>query len=153
MDKKDCRVGMIVQFGQDMCRGVVIKINRSRAVVSALDAHKRAPPGTTWLVYLTKMHPVVGGDELVNEMFMRSFAEPESKAIKAWSRAQQANKELAGRLSLEDSHIMRAIYEIYMRLEKVDGRARIEPSDKINTLFRALGRSVTMEESNLWAAR
>lgn len=153
MDKKDCRVGMTVQFGQGICRGVVIKMNRSRAEVSALDAYKNAPPRTTWNVYFTNMHPLVGGDELVNEMFMRSFAEPESKAIKAWSRAEQANKELAGSLSLEDSHIMRAIHEIYMRLEKVDGRARFEPSDKINTLFRALGRSVTMEEANLWAAR
>lgn len=153
MRKEDCKKGMIVQFGDDMCRGVVTKVNPKRALVATLDGHKGRRSGIEWRVPYGIMWPVVGGDEVGNEMTMRSFQEPDSRAVKTWSEAQRSQKEISKELLVEDVYIMRAIHEIYKKLESTEGRARISLSEKINILFRAFGREVTKNEAQEWVSK
>jgi hypothetical protein len=80
-------------------------------------------------------------------MTMRSFERPNDTAIKAWSAAQKSKGELTDSLQDEDEHIVRAIYELYIKLKDSEGEARFGPSDKIHLLFRALGREVSEEEA------
>lgn len=153
MKKEDCKKGMTVQFGKDMCRGVVIKVNPKRAVVSSLDEHKKRQAGLTWCVPYGIMWPLVGGDEIENEMAMLSFANPNGNAVKAWSEARISQKTIHSELLAEDACIMRAIHEIYTRLESTEGRARISLSEKINILFRAFGREVARNEAQEWVSK
>lgn len=153
MKKEDFKVGMIVRFGRDrfgvngMARGVIIKVNPKKAKVKSLDPAGKWPAGCIWTCPYGGLEPVVGGDEISNEMTMRSFEKPDDSAIRAWSAAQKSKKELPKTLPQEDEHIVRAIHEIYTMLEDAEGARRIELSQKIHLLFRALGREVSRDES------
>lgn len=149
MKKEDCKKGMIVMFGDDKCRGVIVKINPKRAKVSTLDPHKNRRAGLTWSVPYPMMWPVVGGDEVSNEMTMKSFQDPDHNAIKAWSEAQKAIRPKREYI-FEDVMIMQAIHAIYLRLDGVEGTNRRELSEKINLLFRAIGRDVSKSEADEW---
>ena len=73
--------------------------------------------------------------------------------MKAWSAAQRSQGEISRELLVEDAYIMRAIHEIYTKLDSTEGRARISLSEKINILFRAFGREVTKNEAEEWVSR
>jgi hypothetical protein len=153
MKKEDFKVGMIVRFARErfgangMPRGVIIKVNPKRAKVKSLDPAGKWPAGGIWTCHYGSLEPLVGGDEISNEMTMRSFEKPDDPAIRAWSAAQKSKKELPDNLPREDEHIVRAIQEIYSLLEDAEGAKRIELSQKIHLLFRAFGREVSREES------
>lgn len=163
MRKEDCKKGMLVYFGDvhressrfggKMSRGVVIKINPKKAKVKSIDSAGRWPEGSVWSCPYSLIAPVVGGDEIESEMTMRSFANPNDTAVKAWSEAQKSQEEISKELLPEDAHIMRAINEIYTKLEGTEGRSRIVLSEKINILFRAFGREVSQNEAKEWASR
>lgn len=153
MNKEDCKKGMLVQFGSDLCRGVVTKINPKRAEVASLDSHKSRPAGTTWRVPYQLMWPLVGGEEIATEMAMRSFQDPENRAVKAWALHGGPQNEVHQELMQEDAYIMGAIHSIFARLEELEGSARRGPSEKINLLFRAFGRDVSKEEARAWVER
>lgn len=141
------------RFGGKMSRGVVIKVNPKKAKVKSIDPAGRHPEGSVWSCPYSLIAPVVGGEEVEAEMTMRSFANPNDEAVKAWSAAQMSQKEMSGVLLPEDEHIMRAIHEIYTKLDSTEGRARISLSEKINILFRAFGREVTKNEAEEWVSR
>jgi len=153
MKKEDFKVGMIVKFGRgrfgadNMPRGVIIKINPKKAKVQTIDRSGKWPAGAVWSCPYGGLVPVVGGEEISNEMTMRSFENPNENAIKVWSAAQKSKKDLPGDLPSEDEHIMKAIHEVYLKLENVEGDQRIVLSQKIHLLFRAFGREVSREES------
>jgi hypothetical protein len=153
MKKEDFKVGMIVKFGRDrfgpgsMPRGVIVKINPKKAKVKSLDPAGKWPAGCIWTCPYGGLVPFVGGDEVSNEMTMRSFENPNDLGVKAWSAAQKSKPDLPDSLPAEDEHIVRAIHELYLRLEDLDGADRIGPSGKIHLLFRALGREVSREEA------
>ena len=149
MNKEDCKKGMLVIFGEDKCRGVIVKLNPKRAKVTTLDSHKNRMVGITWSVPYRMMWPVVGGEEVSNEMVMKSFQEPNNVAIKAWSEAQKGIRPKREYI-FEDAMIMQAIHAIYLRLESVEGINRRELSEKINLLFRAIGRDVSKSEADEW---
>ena len=151
MKKEDCRKGLVVLFGEDNCRGVVIKVNPKLARVSTLDSHKGRDPGLIWRVPYAMMSPVVG-EQMGTEMAMRSFASPDDTAVKAWA-ANQPKTGLPDRLEEEDRHILSAVHALYTRLEDLEGRDRIRASEKIHLMFRALGREVTKDEISQWANR
>lgn len=157
LKKEDFKVGQLVYFGDTTkdssrfggktSRGVILKLNPKRAKVKSLDPAGKWPAGCIWTCSYGGLVPVVGGDEVSNEMTMRSFQTPEDQGVKAWSAAQKNKAALPERLSPEDEHIVRAIDEIYGRLEECEGRRRNELSFKIQLLFRALGREVSREEA------
>jgi hypothetical protein len=153
MKKEDFKVGMVVKFGRDrfgagsMPRGVIIKINPKKAKVKSLDPAGKWPAGCIWTCPYAGLVPFIGGDEISNEMTMRSFANPNDTAIKAWSAAQKLKPDLPERLSSEDEHIVRAIHELYLKLHELEGAERIVPSGKIHLLFRVLGREVSRDEA------
>lgn len=159
MKKEDFQVGMIVRFGADrfeadcMPRGVIIKVNPKRAKVKSLDRAGKWPAGAVWTCGYGGLVPVFGGNEVSNEMTMRSFERPDDPAVKAWSARQKAMAAKPKSLQPEDKHIMRAIHEIWQRLEarpEIDGKKRNELSRKINLLFRFMGREITKEEAEAW---
>jgi hypothetical protein len=156
MKKEDCQVGMVVRFGADrfgiehMPRGVVIKVNPKRAQVKSLDQAGKWAAGAVWRCPYGGLVPVVGGNEVSNEMTMRSFEKPDDSAVKAWSARQKAMEAKPKSLQPEDKHIMHAIYEIYQRLEDCDHRERNHLSQKINLLFRFIGREVTKVDVERW---
>jgi hypothetical protein len=153
MKKEDFQVGMIVRFAADrfgpdkMPRGVIIKINPKRAKVKSLDPVGKWGLGGIWNCSYSGLVPVVGGDEVSNEMTMRSFENPDDPGIKAWSAAQKSKPDLPDSLPAEDEHIVRAIHELYLKLHDLDGADRIGPSGKIHLLFRAIGRELSREEA------
>jgi hypothetical protein len=53
-------------------------------------------------------------------------------------------------LQPEDKHIMHAIHEIYQRLDEVSTKERNALSNKINLLFRFIGREVSEAEVESW---
>jgi len=156
MKKEDCQVGMVVRFGADrfgiehMPRGVIIKINPKRAQVKSLDQAGKWPAGAVWRCPYGGLVPVVGGNEVANEMTMRSFERPDDPAVKAWSARQKAMEAKPKSLQPEDKHIMHAIYEIYQRLDDCTARERNHLSQKINLLFRFIGREVTKVDVERW---
>jgi hypothetical protein len=81
---------------------------------------------------------------------MRSFETPNDTAVKAWSARQKSMESVPKSLKAEDKHIMRAIHEIYQRLDKCGVRERNELSAKITLLFRAIGREVPKYEVEEW---
>jgi hypothetical protein len=156
MKKEDCQVGMVVKFGADrfglesMPRGVVIKVNPKRAQVKSLDQAGKWPAGAVWRCPYGGLVPVVGGHEVSNEMTMRSFEKPDDPAVKAWSARQKAMEAKPKSLQPEDKHIMHAIHEIYHRLDEVSTKERNALSNKINLLFRFIGREVSEAEVESW---
>jgi hypothetical protein len=156
MKKEDFSVGMIVKFGADrfghdnMARGVIIKINPKLARVKSLEQTGKWPAGAVWRCPYRSLVPVVGGSEVSNEMTMRSFQNPNDTAVKAWSARQKSMESVPKSLKAEDKHIMRAIHEIYQRLDKCGVRERNELSVKISLLFRAIGREVPKDEVEEW---
>ena len=163
MRREDCKKGMLVYFGDTidvsdrfggkMSRGVVIKVNPKRAKVKSLDPAGKHPAGIVWTCHYSRISPVVGGEEVACEMAMRSFANPSEEAIRVWSEAQKSQGEVSKELLPEDIHIMRAIHEIYTKLESLEGRGRVPMCEKINVLFRALGREVSKEEAGELASK
>lgn len=149
MKKEDCRKGMVVLFGEDNCRGVIIKVNPKMARVSTLDSHKGKKPGLTWRVPYAMLSPIVGGNEVGTEMAMRSFANPEDVAVKTWA-SHQPDTSIPERLESEDVHILEAIHSLYTKLEGLEGRDRINASSKIHLLFRSIGREVSKESVGKW---
>lgn len=157
MRKEDFKVGQVVYFGDTisdsskfggrMSRGVILKLNPKRAKLKSLDRAGKWPAGVIWHCHYATLVPVVGGDEVANEMTMRSFEKPDDPAVKAWSAAQKNKAPLPEKLSPEDEHIVRAIDEIYDRIDDCDQRERNHLSLKINLLFRAIGREVSREEA------
>jgi hypothetical protein len=150
MKKEDCKKGMLVIFGEDKCRGVIVKLNPKRAKVNTLDPHKNRMAGLTWSVPYSMMWPMVGGDEISNQMVMTSFQKPNDPAIRAWSEAQK-NRPPKREYILEDALVMQAIHTIYERLDLVlIDRDRRFLSEKINLLFRVIGRDVSKSEADEW---
>lgn len=148
MKREDCKVGMIVQFQDTFDRGVVLKVNPKMVRVKLLDDHRHWRAGTTLRCQYSLVAPLVSaGDEISNEMTMRSFQDPDDKGVKAWSAAQQNRGGVPTDGPPEDELIVRAILEIYSRLEDLNGRARYDLSHKINLLFRAVGHEFTREEA------
>lgn len=157
MRKEDFKVGQMVYFGDTnrettrfggkMSRGVIIKLNPKRAKVKSIDPAGRWPAGAIWTCSYSGLVPVVGGEEVSNEMTMRSFENPDDVGVKAWSAAQKNKPHLPESLSPEDEHIVRAINEIYDRIDDCTQKERNALSLKINLLFRAIGREVSREEA------
>lgn len=148
MKKEDCRKGLVVLFGEDNCRGVVIKVNPKLAKVSTLDSHKGRKPGLIWRVPYAMMSPIVG-DQVGTEMAMRSFANPDDTAVKTWA-SHRPNTDIPEKLEEEDTHILEAIHVLYTKLEGLDGGDRTRASGKIHLLFRSIGREVSRESVEKW---
>lgn len=157
MRKEDCKKGMLVYFGDvhressrfggKMSRGVVIKVNPKKAKIQSIDPVGRWGPGSVWAWPYSLIAPVVGGDEVEAEMTMRSFANPNEEAVKAWSAAQMSQKEINNDLLPEDGHILRAIVEIYTKIDVEQGREMVPLLEKINILFRAYGRQISKADA------
>lgn len=135
------------RFGGKMSRGVVIKVNPKKAKVKSIDPAGRHPEGSVWSCPYSLIAPVVGGDEVEAEMTMRSFANPNDEAVKAWSAAQMSQKEMSGALLPEDEYILRAIVEIYTKIDVEKGREMVLLLEKINILFRAYGRNISKKDA------
>jgi len=135
-------------FGEDNCRGVIVKINPKMAKVSTLDGHKGRRPGLIWRVPYAMLSPVVGA-EVGTEMAMRSFASPDNCAVKTWA-GNQPKTDIPERLEEEDYHVLAAIHILYTKLEGLQGRDRVRASEKIYLMFRALGREVSKESVEKW---
>lgn len=148
MKKEDCRKGLVVLFGEDNCRGVIVKVNPKMAKVSTLDSHKGKRPGLVWRVPYPMLSPVIG-TEVGTEMAMRSFANPNDSAVKTWA-SNQTPGGIPERLEEEDHHILGAIHILYTKLEGLEGRQRARVSEKIHLLFRSLGREVSKESVEKW---
>jgi hypothetical protein len=155
MKKEDFQVGMIVRFAADrfgpdkMPRGVIIKINPKRAKVKSLDPAGKWGLAGIWNCSYSGLVPVVGGEEVSNEMTMRSFEKPDDQAVKTWSTRQKKQREISRAIKPEDRHIIRAIDRIYDQLEK-DSASNLDTRDlscKIHLLFRAIGRDISKEEA------
>lgn len=151
MKKEDFQVGMVVRFGADrfgpgnMPRGVIVKVNPKRAKVKALDQAGKWPAGAIWTCPYRGLVPEVSSEALSNEMAMRSFERPGDDGIKAWSERQKKQAAASRAIKPEDEHIVRAIHEIYERIDSSPESRDL--SCKIHLLFRAIGREVSRQEA------
>lgn len=160
MKKEDFKVGQLVYFGDTTShtskfggkasRGVIIKLNPKRAKVKSIDPAGKWPAGCVWTCHYSRLVPVVGSDESINEMTMRSFEKPDDYAVKAWSAAQKNKTSLPETLSAEDEFVMRAVCEIYGKIDDVENKVRYELSSKLALLFRVLGSEVLKSDAEAW---
>lgn len=142
MEKPDCRVGMIVEMIPEGVKAVVIKLNPKRARVKTIDGFRGSRAGQIWNCPYMMLRPVVGEHATV---VMKSFEQPDNQGIKVYmSAADKADLPLED-LGEEDVLIVRAIKEIYTKIDDARGSDRYTLSHKINALFTALGREVSQK--------
>lgn len=153
MRREDCRVGMIVQYG-DM-RGVVIKVNPKNSRVRTVSGDKR--PGSIWSIPYGLLEPVLG---VGTEMMMRSFEQPDNQGIKTYfEHARKADDVVEVEDGTPEAHVMRAVCELWRRLTDLEDEGgdahrarwlRSRYSDMINRLFGVLGREVSRDAAESW---
>lgn len=146
MLKQECRVGMVVEMMPEGKKAIVVKINPKRAQVRTIEPFRERNTGRVWNCPYHLIQPVVGEHSMV---VMKSFEQPENRGIKAYMDSYVADQEL-GELSKTDEYIVRAICEIYSRIDDTKGPERYELSSKINSLFTALGREVSQQVAENW---
>lgn len=147
MLKAECRVGMVVEMIDQNIKGVVIKVNPKRARIRTIDKMKGWSPGTIWNCPYAIIRPVMGEH---SSIVMKSFEQPDNEGIKVYMRREgDANLPLE-ELDSTDELILRAIYEIYTKIDEVSGQKRYNLSSKINSLFSALGREVSQNVAEDW---
>lgn len=146
MLKSECRVGMVVEMSGG-CKGVVVKNNPINAQIKTLSPYRGSPAGTTWRCPYSMLNPVVGEHSAV---VMKSFEQPNNDGIKKYMESHLEADEEIGKLDRVDELIVRAICEIYSRIDDTKGRERYGLSAKINSLFTALGREVSQRAAEDW---
>lgn len=161
MDKRECRVGMVVMFKDNVAgeaKGVVIKINPKRAKVRALDVTRSQrrvfQPGIIWGISYSLLRPAGEGPEVLNEMGMRSFADTKNPAYKEYFANQEKADRRVENLQGSSVAVMEAICSVYedMKLEwerckGVRGPVLVK---RLNFLFGALGREVSEKAADEW---
>lgn len=152
MEKSECRVGMIVEMIPDQVKAVVIKLNPKRARVRTLDHFKSrgSNPGSIWNCPYMMLRPVVGEHTTV---VMKSFEQPDNQGIKVYMKAAEEADLPLEDLDPTDELIVRAIREIYTKIDDSTGNSRYSLSHKINALFTALGREVSQKAAEEWFSR
>jgi hypothetical protein len=153
MTKSECRVGMIVEMMPEGVKAVVVKLNPKRARVRTIDQFKSgrgSSPGSIWNCPYMMLRPVVGEHSTV---VMKSFEQPGNQGIKVYmSAAEKADLPLED-LDMTDDLIVRAIKEIYTKIDDATGEKRYDLSHKINALFTAIGREVSQKAAEEWISR
>lgn len=153
MTKSECRVGMIVEMIPEGTKAIVIKLNPKRARVKTIDhlgSGRGSAPGSTWNCPYLMLRPVVGEHTTV---VMKSFEQPDNQGIKVYmSAAEKADLPLED-LDTTDDLIVRAIKEIYTKIDDASGDKRYDLSHKINALFTAIGREVSQKAADEWISR
>jgi hypothetical protein len=149
MKKEECRVGMLVSIVPDETKAVIVKLNPKRARVRLLEKMRGARSGSLWNMPYHLMLPLV--DKSCRAMVaMKSFEQPDNEGIKKYMEQAKESDEPVGDLELHDHHIMSAIKEIYRIIDDTQGKKRYDLSRKINLLFAALGREISMEAAENW---
>jgi hypothetical protein len=138
---------MLVEMIHDRVRAVVVKLNPKRARVRTIDAAEGHDAGTIWNCPYGMLNPVVGEHTTV---MMKSFEQPDNDGIKVFMKKEQRADEPVGELDRTDEMILRAICEIYARIDDTTRNERYHLSSKINTLFTAFGREVSKDAAEEW---
>lgn len=122
MKKEDCRVGMVVYDRHGGVKGVVVKINPKNARVRTVEDMKHgggrgSGAGSLWNMPYHILEPVVS-ENISTEMTMRSFEQPENEGIKKFFEKSKDTSPLDFPENSPEWHIMKAICEIWRRLEE-----------------------------------
>lgn len=152
MNRDECRVGMLVDIGDESVKAIVIKANPRRAKVRIAESQKRGRfvVGSIWNVPYNRLVPILRDSSDHTMIVMKSFEEPENDAIKTYMKQAEKADLPIGELERQDELILEAICEIYNKIDDFKGKKRYELSSKINLLFAALGREVSKEASEEW---
>jgi len=177
MKKEDCRPGMVIKDSYCGVRAVILKCNPKNARVRTIEDNDRTgEAGSLWNMPYRMIEPYQA-ENLQTEMVMKSFEQPENEGIKAYiSNNERAHDPLDFPEGSPESHIMRAICELWRRLEddnldrECQGLVELEAlkpgpkrrpstimrdihgrySDMINKMFTALGREVSKQAAERW---
>ena len=153
MKKEDCRVGLVVYHRVFGAKGVVLKCNPKKARVSIVEGSKNRlsmAPGSIWNMPYGGLDPVV---DAKTEMAMRSFEQPDSPGIKAYfANNRRADEPVDFPDGSPEHHLVKAVCELWRRLEDEEGRLRARHSEMINRIFNTLGREVSKEAAMQWEA-
>jgi len=84
---------------------------------------------------------------------MKSFEQPHNEGIKVYMKAADEADLPLENLEEEDVLIVRAIKEIYTKIDDAIGSDRYTLSHKINSLFTAIGREVSQKAADEWISR
>jgi len=154
MLKEQCRVGMIVEFGRDngqKTKAEVVKMNPKMAKVKTLECRGRHDGGVVWNVSYA----------LMNEVKVWNL---DDGPVPTFTYTNPADEDMPYNPFMPycDSCIMEAIVDVYGRLSPenltADGERPIHQvhalrgslNNKLNHLFRALGRPVSESVAYKW---
>lgn len=161
MNREDCRVGMVIEFGREngeRTKGVVVKMNPKKAKIRILEsrgAGRGSESGSQWGVPYSMMIAVQ--DATTNTAIaMQSFAQPNNPAFKAFAQAKSMADQPVpyNRFAHVDNLILEAIYVTHMELSPenltcdgeltahVANAKRIKLNARLTHLYKAFGREV-----------
>lgn len=165
MNKKDCRVGMVVFSRWKKIKAVVVKCNPRRAsvrVLEEIEGRSGGDPGSLWSIPYGLLDPVVDAS-LKTEMAMRSFADTDNEGIKTYFKeVSKAEQPVDFPEGSPEWYVMKAICELWRRLDddnldrEASGRhskameLRAHYSGMINSLFSVLGREISQYAATTW---
>lgn len=154
MEKKDCKVGMVVYHSGFGVRGVVQKCNPKRAKIRIIDEIKnsRRSRGVTvdslWNMPYSNLEIFVG-ENLEKELVLKSFGQKITGLQSYFKNKESVEIEyLSGHPEWD---IMQAICKIWKDLSS--GRrpqSSISDERTLGKLFLILGRHVSKEEAESW---
>jgi hypothetical protein len=168
MNRDECRVGMIVEFGREngeRTKGIIVKMNPKKAKVRILEsrgAGRGSEAGSQWGVPYSMMVAAQGANT-ETAVVMQSFAQPENPAFKAFAQAKTEAEQPIPYTPFQNHSeqlILEAINALYCELSPenltCDGELpfhavnarRSKLQSRLNYLFKAFGREVS--ETAVW---
>ncbi len=139
MELKDCKVGMVVNFGRsqgEQTLGRIVKINSVKCKVEQLESRgtlKAYPVGTLWTVPVSLLTPVGGSTTTPVKPVAspkRPDAEIMTEILSCYSRLSPENLSCDGMLS-----------------RSAMARASAQLNAKLRELFKEIGRKVSEDEA------
>ena len=169
MNREDCRIGMIVEFGRENgqhTKGVVIKMNPKKAKIRTIEsrgAGRGSQAGSLWVVSYGVIVAVQDGTTEAT-IAMQSFVQPNNPAVKAFAQAKSMADQPVPYTPFThaDNLILEAIYWAHMELSpenlSCDGELpvhvvnarRSKLNARLTHLYKAFGREVGENAACNW---
>jgi hypothetical protein len=169
MNREDCRIGMVVEFGREngeRTKGVIVKMNPKKAKVRIIESRgegRGSQAGSQWGVPYSMMIAVQDATT-ETAITMQSFAQPDNPAFKAFAQAKSMADQPVpyNPFTHADNLILEAIYCTHMELSpenlSCDGELpvhavnakRSKLNARLTHLYKAFGREVGESASCNW---
>jgi hypothetical protein len=169
MNREDCRIGMIVEFGREngqRTKGVIVKMNPKKAKIRIIESRGAGRGSQTGSLWVVSYGVIVAAQDATTEttIAMQSFVQPNNPAFKAFAQAKSMADQPVpyNPFTQADNLILEAIYCTHMELSpenlSCDGELpahvvnarRSKLNARLTHLYKAFGREVGESASCNW---